>query len=54
MRFPANTAREPSWQLVTDEVRQRTRSSAFTFEPLGEVVLRGFDRPEALFRLRRL
>jgi adenylate cyclase len=45
---------EPGAILVTDEVRQRAASSALSFEPLGDVLLRGLARPEALFRLRRL
>ena len=44
---------EPGAIIVTDEVRQRAESPALTFEPQGEAVLRGFDRPVTLFRLRR-
>jgi adenylate cyclase len=44
---------EPGAILVTDEVCRRAASPALTFEPHGPAVLRGMDRPVALFRLRR-
>ncbi len=44
---------EPGTVLVTEEVRRRADSSVLTFGPLGEQVLRGFDRPVALFRVER-
>jgi adenylate cyclase len=45
---------EPGAILVTHEVLRRSASTTFTFEALGEFVLRGLARPEALFRLRPL
>jgi adenylate cyclase len=44
---------EPGAILVTDEVRERAESPALTFVSLGEMALRGFNEPVALFRLRR-
>jgi adenylate cyclase len=44
---------EPGAILVTDEVRRRAESPVLDFESLGEMALRGFDQPVALFRLHR-
>jgi adenylate cyclase len=38
---------------ATDEVRRRAEDAALVFEPLGDHLLRGFDRPVPLFAVRR-
>ena len=38
--------------LVSDIVRQLCEGKQFTFEPIGEVLLKGFDEPVALFEVR--
>ena len=43
----------PSAIWATDEVRRRAEGARLVFDPLGEHVLRGFDRPVALFAVRR-
>jgi adenylate cyclase len=43
----------PGAVWATDEVRRRAAGAPLAFEPLGEHVLRGFDRPVALFAVRR-
>jgi adenylate cyclase len=43
----------PGAVWATEEVRRRAEGAPLTFEPLGDHVLRGFNRPVALFAVRR-
>jgi len=38
---------------VTDEVRRRASDAPLAFESLGAHVLRGFEHPVTLYRVRR-
>lgn len=39
--------------VVSDAVRQLARGKGYEFEPLGEVTLKGFDDPMAVWKVRR-
>jgi adenylate cyclase len=43
---------EPGQVLVSDVVRQLVAGKGFTFEPLGAEMLKGFEEPVALYRVR--
>jgi class 3 adenylate cyclase len=38
--------------IVSDSVRQLAAGKGFTFEPKGEVSLKGFDEPERVWKVR--
>ena len=37
--------------IVSDSVRQVAAGKGFTFEPRGEVLLKGFDEPEKVWKV---
>ena len=37
--------------IVSDSVRQLAAGKGFTFEPKGEVLLKGFDEPERVWKV---
>jgi len=39
--------------IVSDSVRQLAVGKGFTFEPAGEVSLKGFDEPERIWNVTR-